>query len=191
MAEVRAIAVIGAGNLGRGIAHAAALGGYRTILEDILPASLRRAESQIRDSLEQAIASGRVKKEDAAAALARIEFASSIEDAAREADLVIEAVPDEFESKTEIFTLLDKVCRPQTMLASNTVSLNIAEIAAVTYRPQKCLAMRFADPVDEMQTLEIVPSPATDVETIRLCSEVGQRMGLQVVVTADGAVKAG
>ena len=182
MAEVRAIAVIGAGNLGRGIAHAAALGGYRTILEDILPASLRRAETQIKSSLEQAIASGHVRKEDAEAALARIEYASSIEDAARQADLVIEAVPDEFESKTEIFTLLDKVCRPQTMLVSNTVSLNIAEIAAVTYRPGKCLAMRFTDPVDEMQRLEIVGGPATDEETVRLCSEVGRRMGKDVVV---------
>src|SRR5207248_6383173 len=91
VAEIKTIAVIGAGIMGRGIAHAAALGGYRTILEDILPASLRKAEGEIRSNLDKAVELGKVKKDDADAAFSRLEYASTVEEAAREADLVIEA----------------------------------------------------------------------------------------------------
>ena len=119
MAEVQTIAVIGAGPVGRGIAQLAARGGYRTILEDLLPSALRRAESEIRIQLDRAIAAGGVAAHVAQDALSRLEFADSVEDAARPADLVIEAVPEELESKIEIFTLLDKICCPGTILASH------------------------------------------------------------------------
>ena len=112
MPEIKTIAVIGAGTMGRGIAHAAALGGYRTVLEDILPNALRRAESEIRSNLDKAVELGKVAAKDADAAFARLEYAGSVDEAARQADLVIEAVPEELESKIEIFTLLDKICRP-------------------------------------------------------------------------------
>ncbi|MGA8875408.1 MAG: 3-hydroxyacyl-CoA dehydrogenase NAD-binding domain-containing protein, partial [Candidatus Korobacteraceae bacterium] len=147
MAEVRTVAVIGAGIMGRGIAHAAALGGYRTILEDILPTALRKAESEIRTNLDKAVELGKVTKGDADQAFGRLEYASSVEQAAREADLVIEAVPEEMESKIEIFTLLDKVCRPTTILASNTSSLSVTEVASVTYRAPLCVGMHFFNPV--------------------------------------------
>jgi 3-hydroxybutyryl-CoA dehydrogenase len=182
MAEVRTVAVIGAGAIGRGIAHLAALGGYRTILEDILPASLRKAETEIRGHLHAAIKLGRISKEDADAALGRLEYASTVEEAARAADLVIEAVPDEMESKIEIFTLLDKICKPHTILASNSSSLSIADMASVTYRPGKCLGMRFSIPVDKMERLELVRTPDTDDETISACTQVARRMGKEVVV---------
>ena len=112
MSEVRTIAVIGAGIMGRGIAHAAALGGYRTILEDLLPGALRKAETEIRANLDKAVELGKVTAPAADSAFKRLEYAGSVEEAAREADLVIEAVPEEMESKIEIFTLLDKICRP-------------------------------------------------------------------------------
>ena len=132
MAEVKTIAVIGAGIMGRGIAHVAALGGYRTVLEDLLPNALRNAESEIRSNLDKAVELGKVAAGEADAAFKRLEYAGSVEEAARQADLVIEAVPEEMESKIEIFTLLDKICRPGTILASNTSSLSITEIASVT-----------------------------------------------------------
>ena len=125
MSQVQTIAVIGAGIMGRGIAHAAALGGYRTILEDLVPGALRKAETEIRANLDKAVELGKVAAPDADAAFRRLEYAGSVEEAAREADLVIEAVPEEMESKIEIFTLLDKICRPATILASNTSSLSI------------------------------------------------------------------
>jgi 3-hydroxybutyryl-CoA dehydrogenase len=185
MAKVSTIAVIGAGIMGRGIAHAAALGGYRTILEDILPASLRKAEGEIRANLEKAVELGKVRKEDADAAFARIEYASTVEEAARAAELVIEAVPEEMESKIEIFTLLDKVCRPGTIIASNTSSLSITEIASVTYRAPKCLGMHFFNPVHKMKLLEIVRALETDDETLAAAIEVGRRMGKEVVVVKE------
>src|SRR5437762_8204378 len=94
--------------MGRGIAHVAALGGYRTILEDILPASLHKAESEIRTNLDKGVELGKLEKSAADAAFSRIQLVGTVEEAAREADLVIEAVPEEMDSKIEIFTLLSR-----------------------------------------------------------------------------------
>ena len=185
MAQVKTIAVIGAGIMGRGIAHAAAIGGYRTILEDLLPTALRRAESEIRANLDKAVELGKVSSPDADAAFRRLEYAGSVEDAAREADLVIEAVPEEMESKIEIFTLLDKICRPATILASNTSSLSVTEIASVTYRAKKCVGMHFFNPVHKMMLLEVVRALETDDDALATALEVGKRMGREVVVIKE------
>ena len=185
MPEIHTVAVIGAGITGRGIAHVAALGGYRTIVEDILPASLRRAELEMRDNLQESIAVGGISPQDADAALARVEYATSVEQAAREADLVIEAVPEEWESKIEIFTLLDKLCKPATILASNTRSLSVTEIASVTYREPRILGVRFINPVHKMKKLEVVRARKTDDETLAAFLEVGRRMGKELVVIRE------
>jgi 3-hydroxybutyryl-CoA dehydrogenase len=185
VAEIRTIAVIGAGIMGRGIAHVAALGGYRTVLEDLLPAALRKAEGEIRANLDKAVELKRVSADDAHAALGRLEYAGSVEEAAREAHLVIEAVPEEMESKIEIFTLLDKICRPGTILASNTSSLSVTEIASVTYRPKKCLGMHFFNPVHKMKLLEIVRALETDDDTIATAVEVARKMGKEPVVIKE------
>jgi 3-hydroxybutyryl-CoA dehydrogenase len=185
VAQVKTIAVIGAGMMGRGIAHAAALGGYRTILEDILPNALRRAESEIRTNLDKAVEIGKVSANDANAAFARLEYAGSVDEAARQADLVIEAVPEEMESKIEIFTLLDKICRPTTILASNTSSLSLTEIASVTYRAKKIVGMHFFNPVHKMKLLEIVRALETDADTLATAVDVGRRMGKEVVLIKE------
>jgi 3-hydroxybutyryl-CoA dehydrogenase len=185
VSQVKTIAVIGAGTMGRGIAHAAALGGYRTILEDILPNALRRAESEIRSHLDKAVEIGKVTADDADAAFARLEYAGSVDEAARQADLVIEAVPEELESKIEIFTLLDKICRPTTILASNTSSLSLTEIASVTYRAKKIVGMHFFNPVHKMKLLEIVRALETDDDTLATAMDVGRRMGKEVVVIRE------
>jgi 3-hydroxybutyryl-CoA dehydrogenase len=183
--QVNTIAVIGAGIMGQGIAHVAALGGYRTILEDLLPNALRKAEDEIRINLDKAVELGKLSAGAAEAALGRLEYAGSVEEAAREADLVIEAVPEEMESKIEIFTLLDKICRPGTILTSNTSSLSITEIASVTYRAKKCLGMHFFNPVHKMKLLEIVRALETDDETLATAVDVGKRMGKEVVVIKE------
>jgi 3-hydroxybutyryl-CoA dehydrogenase len=183
--EIRTVAVIGAGVMGRGIAQAAALGGYRTILEDILPNALRKAETEIRANLDQAVELGKVNATDADGAFSRLEYAGSVDEAARQADLVIEAVPQEMESKMEIFIMLDKFCRPGTILASNASSLSITEIASVTYRARKCVGMRFLDPAHEMKRIEIVRALETDDDTLSAVVEVGKRMGKEVVVIKE------
>jgi 3-hydroxybutyryl-CoA dehydrogenase len=183
--EVRTVAVIGAGIMGRGIAHAAALGGYRTILEDLLPNALRKAETEIRANLDKAVELGKVDSAEATAAFSRLEYAGSVEEAARDADLIIEAVPEEMESKIEIFTMLDKICRPTTILASNTSSLSVTEIASVTYRAKKCVGMHFFNPVHKMKLLEVVRALETDDDTLAAVVEVGRRMRKEVVVIKE------
>ena len=185
MAEVHTIAVIGAGIMGRGIAQVAAMGGYRTILEDLVPAALRKAEGEIRTNLDKAVELKKVLSADADAALSRLEYAGSVDEAARQADLVIEAVPEELESKIEIFTLLDKICRPGTILATNTSSLSITEIANVTFRAKKCVGMHFFNPVHKMKLIEVVRASETDDETIAAAQEVGRRMHKEVVVIKE------
>jgi 3-hydroxybutyryl-CoA dehydrogenase len=178
---IRAIGVIGAGKVGRDIALAAAMGGYRTILEDLLPNALRRAENELRTNLDQAIKSGSLSPDAADVVFSRVEFAGSVEDAARQADLVIEAGPEELESKIEIFTLLDKICRPGAILVSNLVALSITEVARVTYRAKNCVGMRFGDP----NHLEIIRGLETDDDTLAIAAEVGKRMGREVIVVND------
>src|SRR3981081_644662 len=171
--------------MGRGIAQAAALGGYRTILEDLLPNALRKAETEIRTNLDKAVELGKVNATEADAAFSRLEYAGSIDQAARDADLVIEAVPEEMESKIEIFTMLDKICRPTTILASNTSSLSVTEIASVTYRAKKIVGMHFFNPGHKMKLLEVVRALETDDDTLATAVEVGQGMKKEVVVIKE------
>jgi len=171
--------------MGAGIALAAALGGYQTILEHILPASLRKAENEIRSNLDKAIEQGNISRADGDAAFARLVYASSVEEAARRADLVIEAVPEEMESKIEIFTLLDKICKPDTILVCSTSSLSVTDIASVTYRANKIIGMRWFNSEHGLQRLELVRARDTDHDTIAACMEVGRRMGKEVVVITE------
>jgi 3-hydroxybutyryl-CoA dehydrogenase len=183
--EVKTIGVIGAGTMGRGIAYAAALGGYRTILEDVMPEMLAKATGWIAQAFEEGAKRGKVSAEEAAAALKRIMTASSVEDACRESDFLIEAVPEEMELKLELYTLFDKFAKPNAVLASNTSSLSITEMAEMTYRPGLCVGMHFFNPVPKMRLIEIVRAPKTSHETIAACREVGTRMGKEVVVVKE------
>lgn len=176
---------MGAGIMGRGIAHAAALGGFRTILEDISPAALRKAEGEIRANLDKAVELGKITSAQADSAFRQIEYVSDIALAAREADLVIEAVPEEMEAKIDLFGQLDQLCRPGTILATNTSSLSVTEIAAITQRAPKVVGMHFFNPVHKMKLLEIVRALETDEPTIASAVEVGRKMGKEPVVIRE------
>ncbi len=183
--DVKTIGVIGAGTMGRGIAYAAALGGYRTILEDVMPETLAKGMAWIRQSLDEGVQRGKVEAAARDGALGRIETSSSVENACREADFLIEAVPEEMELKLELFTLFDKFAKPKAVLASNTSSLSVADMAEMTYRPELCVGMHFFNPVPKMRLIEIVKAPKTSEETIAVCREVGARMGKEVVVVKE------
>jgi len=185
VAEIKTIAVIGAGIMGRGIAHVAALGGYRTILEDFAPAAIQKAKIEIRANLDKAVELGKVTSADANAAFVRLEYSGAVEHAVRDADLVIEAAPEDIKLKIELFTTCDKVCKPSALLASNTSSLSVTEIASVTKRPKQCLGMHFFNPVHKMKLLEIVRALETDDATIAAATEVGKRMGKEVVIIKE------
>jgi 3-hydroxybutyryl-CoA dehydrogenase len=183
--DVSTIAVIGAGTMGRGIAYAAAFGGYRTILEDVSPAMLDQGIAYIRSSLDDAVSRGKMTADQRTRAAAQLGSARSVEEACREADIVIEAVPEEMELKLEIFTLLDKFAKPGSIFASNTSSLSITEMASITCRPEKCVGLHFFNPVPKMKLLEIVRGLETSDDTIAACREVGARMGKEVVVVRE------
>src|SRR5438874_2413366 len=171
--------------MGRGIAYAAALGGFRTILEDVLPETLTAGTSWISQAFEEGVKRGKVSAQESATSLARIKTTSTVEDACRESDFLIEAVPEEMELKLELYTLFDKFAKPHAVLASNTSSLSIAEMAEMTYRPELCVGMHFFNPVPKMRLIEIVKAPKTSDETIAVCREVGGRMGKEVVVVKE------
>jgi len=183
--DVKTIGVIGAGTMGRGIAYAAALGGYRTLLEDVIPENLTDGMAWIKRALEEGVTRGKVTADELATALARIETVSTVEAACREADFLVEAVPEEMELKLELYTLFDKFARPNAVMASNTSSLSIAEMAEMTYRPELCVGMHFFNPVPKMRLIEIVRAPKTSDETIMVCREVGTRMGKEVVAVKE------
>ena len=183
--EITTITVIGAGTMGRGIAYAAALGGFRTILEDVQPEQLAQAVAVIRTTLDEGIERGKVTAQQKAETLARISTAGSVDVACREADLIIEAVPEDLEMKIDVFCILEKFARPGAIFATNTSSLSVTEIAAVTSRPERCIGLHFFNPVPKMKLLEIVRALETSDETIAACREVGARMGKEVVVIRE------
>jgi 3-hydroxybutyryl-CoA dehydrogenase len=180
--EVRTIAVIGAGAAGRHIARLTALGGYRTILEDVLPATLRKAEVDLMAQLDQAVARGELAREAADAAFARVEYASSVEAAARQADLVIEAVPDERDSKMEIFALLDRMCRPDTVLVSSTAALRVTDVTDVTHRAGHCVGLRFGQ---TGRPLEVVRGRATEDGTFEVACAVSRKLARETVTIQE------
>jgi 3-hydroxybutyryl-CoA dehydrogenase len=183
--DIKTISVIGAGTMGRGIAYAAVFGGYRTILEDVSQPVLDAGLAYIRTALDEGVERGKMTAEQRTRALAGLGSAHSVEEACREADLVIEAVPEEMEVKLEIFTLLDKFAKPGSIFASNTSSLSITEMATITFRPEKCVGLHFFNPVPKMKLLEVVRGLETSEDTIESCREVGARMGKEVVVVRE------
>lgn len=183
--EVKTIAVTGAGKQGRAIALAAALGGYRTILEDVMPETLEKALAWMRSELENRIAHGEIEPGTRDAALGRVETAHSFEDASREAGFLFDAGPDEWELKLEIFTLFDKFARPGCVLASVTSLHSITDLAAMTYRPELCAGLRLTESVRGPRRVEIIRALQTSDETISTCREVVQRMSWEAIVVEE------
>jgi 3-hydroxybutyryl-CoA dehydrogenase len=183
--DVETIAVIGAGTMGRGIAYAAAYGGYRTILEDISRPMLEHAVTWIRQSFEEGVARGKVESGMRDRALSLITIATKVEEAIRDADLIIEAVPEELEMKLELFTIFDKFAKTGAIFASNTSSLSITDFTDVTVSRDRCLGMHFFNPVPKMKLIELVRTPYTSDATVAACREVASRMGKEVVLVNE------
>lgn len=182
---IRTIAVLGAGIMGRGIAHVAALGGYRTFLFDTSKDQLEKAAADVSAILEKGVAMGKVQDEDAATARKHLNTTTTLEHAVGEADLVIEAVPERMDLKVELFAELDRLTPRHAILASNTSSLSITEMAAATTRAQQVVGLHFFNPVHRMKLLEIVRALETSEATLAACVEVGGRMGKDCVTVRE------
>lgn len=183
--SVRTIAVLGAGIMGRGIAYVAALGGYTTVLQDTNREQLDRAIDDIGAILEKGVATGKVADADAIGARKRLSAVTTLEEAAKHADLIIEAVPERIDLKIEVFAALDKLAPRHAILASNTSSLSITEMAAATTRAKQVVGLHFFNPVHRMKLLEIVRALETSDETIAMCEAVGVAMGKECVTVRE------
>jgi 3-hydroxybutyryl-CoA dehydrogenase len=174
---VTTVAIIGAGPLGRWLALGAARAGYRVLLEDVMPGNLHHARESMRLELSPE-------------ALPAVNFVSTIEDAVRDADLVIDCVPDELESKLEILWLLDRMAPPRTAIATPTTNLSIADLASCTYRPEKCIAIA-ASPValaaGAATDIVLRAGPLTSEETVDLACSFWQRLGFNPTVERRSA----
>ena len=179
--DVSIVAVIGAGIMGRGIAHVAALGGFQTVLNDVSHELLQKAQSRIRQDLHKAVSIGKLTDSDMDAALARLTLDNNLERAAESAELVIEAVPEKMELKLDVFSRLDQACANQAVLASNTSSLSITEMAAATRRPHQFIGMHFFNPVHKMKLVEIIRGLETDDDTFAIAETVSRKMGKDTV----------
>lgn len=182
---MRTIAVVGAGTMGQGIAHVAALAGYRVRLYDAVDGALRAAREGIRRRLDSAVEKGKVTREQGEAAIARIEPASSLEAAVRDADLVIEAVPERLDLKIEVFRALDQAAPAGALLATNTSSLSVTRIGAATGRPDRVLGMHFFNPVPVMPLVEVIRAEGTSPSTVAQALEVARSMGKEPIVVRD------
>ena len=170
--EIKNVTVIGAGTMGSQIALQTALSGhYQVTLVDAVPGQLERARAQNRRLLDRSVEKGRVTRERADDALGRITDSDSLEEAARGADLVIEAVIEDFDTKKGVFTALGKAAKKDTILASNSSTIAISRLADLTGNPARCCNMHFFHPVTVMQLCEVVKGPKTSDATIDAAME--------------------
>jgi 3-hydroxybutyryl-CoA dehydrogenase len=174
--EIKTIGVIGAGQMGAGIAQVAAQTGYRVIMRDIEQRFVDGGMAKIEKNLARQVDKGRMTAQDAEGVLSRIQGTVPVEPLA-DADLVIEAAIENLDLKEKIFAELDDLCRPHVILASNTSSISITQIAAATKRPDKVIGMHFMNPVPVMKLVEIIRGLATSDETYQTIQDLTLAMG--------------
>jgi 3-hydroxybutyryl-CoA dehydrogenase len=173
--EIKQAGVIGAGTMGNGIAHVFARAGYKVVLCDVEQRFLERGLATIGKNLDREVAKGKTTTEDKAAALARIAAVTDRKQLAG-CDFVIEAATEKFEIKAEIFRDLDQLCRPEVILASNTSSISITRLAALTKRPDKVIGMHFFNPVPVMKLVEVIRGLATSDATFAVVRDLAVKL---------------
>jgi 3-hydroxybutyryl-CoA dehydrogenase len=178
---VQRVAVVGAGLMGGGIAQVAAQAGYDVVLRDVTPEALERGLGTIRGSYAKFVEKGRLSQDDADAALARITTTTEL-DAAADADLVVEAVFEKLEVKAEVFRELDRICKDDAVLASNTSAIPITSIAAVTQRPESVVGTHFFSPVPLMNLCELVRGYKTSDAALATAREFAEGVGKTCIV---------
>jgi 3-hydroxybutyryl-CoA dehydrogenase len=184
MGEIETVGVVGAGTMGSGIAHVFARSGFCVLLCDLEQRLLDRALTQIRTNLGREAAKGKLPEADVEPAVSRITATTKREDLAA-AEIVVEAAPERFELKSEIFRVLDAFLPESSILASNTSSISITRLAAVTSRPDKVIGMHFFNPVPVMALVEVVRGMATSDSTYATVHELSVLLGKTPVEVND------
>ena len=185
--ELNNIGIIGAGAMGSGIAQVSAAAGYSVVLQDIYAEALDKAKASIEKSLGKLVSKERMTESDMNATLTRIRFTTDLEEACKDADLIIEAVFENLEVKHEMFKKFATLCKPEAILGSNTSALPITEIASVTDRGEKIVGIHFMNPVPLMKGVEVIRGQLTSDETMETALEYIKRLGKESMVAVDYA----
>ncbi|NMC68922.1 MAG: 3-hydroxyacyl-CoA dehydrogenase family protein [Myxococcales bacterium] len=183
--DVRKIAVLGAGAMGSGIAQVAACSGFAVELMDLEREMLERSLAKVRHDFERGVCSGKLSERAAAEALSRISTTTSIAEACRQADLVIESVPENLDLKKSVFGAADAAAPPHAVLASNTAQLSVTAMGAATGRPDRVVGMHWFNPPATMRLIEVARGVFTSDETVAVVRAVAERMGKTVIVCRD------
>jgi 3-hydroxybutyryl-CoA dehydrogenase len=184
MMEIRRVGIVGAGTMGNGIAHVFARSGYSVVLCDVEQRFLERGLATITKNLDREVAKNKISAEDKASALKKIEPVTDRSKLA-DCDFIVEAATEKFEIKTEIFRDLDRLARPEVTLASNTSSISITKLAALTKRPDKVIGMHFFNPVPVMKLVEVIRGLATSQETFSETRELAVKLDKTPVEVND------
>jgi enoyl-CoA hydratase/3-hydroxyacyl-CoA dehydrogenase len=180
--KIKKAAVIGSGAMGHGIAELLAMSEIEVAMVDIADEFLQKAMEKVKWSLDKFVEKKRVRREDADAALARMHITTSYEEAAKDIDLAIEAVPESMELKKKVFATLDSLAPSHAILASNTSTLSITEMGNATKRPDKVAGMHFFNPPHSMALVEVIKGDSTSPETITALSELSRKLGKTPVI---------
>jgi len=179
------VIVIGSGVMGRGIAYVSALGGFSTTLVDVKEEQLMGAKKEIQKIIEKGVERGKLSETDADAINERLAYSVHLEDVVKEADLIIEAVPENIDIKKSVFERIDQHAPSHCLFASNTSTMSPTEIGSFTNRPEKVIAMHFFNPVHKMKLVEIVRGLETSDETAAAIRSVSEKMGKETVVVNE------
>jgi len=183
--SIERVAVLGAGTMGHGIAQVCAVAGCRVAMRDVSADVLERGLARVRESLGKLVGKGKLDAAARDAALGQIETTTEVAAAVREADLVVEAIPERMELKVESFTEVDRHAPAHALLATNTSSLSVTEIAGATARPERVIGMHFFNPVPIMELLELVRGLRTSDETVTAARAFADRIGKRAIVVKD------
>ncbi len=185
--EIRRVTVLGAGTMGHGIAQVAAMAGWTVAVYDVEERLVEAGLKRIRDNLTAGVERGKVTPERRDETLARLSGTTSLEAAARDSDLVIEAVPEDAALKRKVFAALDAAAPPRAVLATNTSSLSVGDIAGATARPERVVGMHFFNPVHIMKLVEVVRHGGAAEQAVDTARAAGERMGKDPIVVRDVA----
>jgi 3-hydroxybutyryl-CoA dehydrogenase len=186
MAEIRKVGVLGCGLMGSGIAQVCAQAGYRTVVREVSESLVQKGLSGVERQLGRAVERGKMSAEERESVLARLEGTTRLHDLAG-CDLVIEAVIEDLDLKNSIWHELDLLCPPETIFASNTSSLTIADMAAATNRPQRMIGLHFFNPVPVMKLVEVVKTIATDPAVFRTVFDFARSLGKEPITCKDNS----
>ncbi|MCE9625633.1 MAG: 3-hydroxybutyryl-CoA dehydrogenase, partial [Deltaproteobacteria bacterium] len=184
--SVKKIGVIGVGQMGSGIVQVAILSGYDVLACDQTPGHNEKAGATLQKQLAKLVEKGKLSEDDKSAALKRLTWTCNLDDYSK-VDLIIEAITEDVPTKEKLFRDLDAKVGPNTILATNTSSISITRLAAVTKRPEKVIGMHFFNPVPVMKLLEVIRAVQTDDATYQTVCAVGEKLGKKVVTAKDSA----